>query len=428
MTVLTRTLRGISFVVVCCLVASGCKRTSETSSANPDLVWAIGANDAAAGGLAEKIARRWNSQNRGSTVRVHALPPGADDQRQVMATALNAELPNFDILTLDVTQTGEFAENGWLADLEGQRSRVENLSLPAPLQSATWSGRLWAIPFISEAGFLYYRKDLVGDRAPTTWAELQKVGLDVGRRMGIAPFVGQGAQYEGLVVNYLELLAGAGGDLFSREGTEVEYGDGPALRALTFMQDARREGLYAEDFDTMRETEARHRFEDLQAVFMRNWPDAYAQLEESTSKVKGKFGIAPLPTFDGNGTSAIIGGSNLGVSPFSQNPRAATEFVLFASTDFDVQRLLAEDYSRGPALASVYTARDLATNPVMKMLGQVLVDARARPPTPEWSAISDEIQQRIFPAYTGTGDPEPAAEAAVREIREFLELTASTKK
>lgn len=96
----------------------------------------------------------------------------------------------------------------------------------------------------------------------------------VGGRVGIAPFVGQGAQYEGLVVNYLELLAGAGGDLFNREGTEVEYGGAPALTALTFMQDACREALYAEDFDTMKETEALQRFEDLQAIFMRNWPDA----------------------------------------------------------------------------------------------------------------------------------------------------------
>lgn len=363
----------------------------------------------------------WNGQGRGSKVRVHALPNSADDQRQLMATELNAGLSGFDILTLDVVWTGEFAVNGWLADLQGQRKRVEDLSLAAALQSASWDGRLWATPFISEAGFLYYRTDLVA-RAPTTWTELEKAGLDAQQRTGLTPFVGQGAQYEGLVVNYLEYLAGAGGSLFDLEGTDVEYRQEPARRAVDFMRDAFQRGLYAEDFDQMREKEARQRFQDGGAVFMRNWPDAYAKLAKPPSKVSGNFGIAPLPTFDGKGTSAITGGSNLAVSRFSQNRSAATDFVLFASTSPEVQRLLADKYSRGPALASVYG--DLAGDPVMTMLGRVLQDAKARPPTPDWSAISDEIQQNIFPAYTRSLDPG----VAVKEIRSFLELTASTKR
>jgi multiple sugar transport system substrate-binding protein len=391
------------------------------------LVWAIGAIDAAPGGPAPEIADLWNQAHPdGPQVRLHALPPSADDQRQLMATELNAGLPEFDILTLDVVWTGEFAVNGWLADLQRMRSSLERLSLAAPLRSATWNGTLWGAPFTSDAGVLYYRTDLV-DKPPTTWEELVRVGLAAGAKAGIAPFVGQGAQYEGMVVNYLEYLWGAGGDLFNAKATDVDFRDGPARQALEFMRDARQRGFYAKDFDKMKEEDARAAFQKGEAVFMRNWPYAYPQLKgtsgSAASKVGDRFGIAPLPTFDGKGTTAAIGGHNLAVSRFSDNRRAAEQFVAFASTNAPVQRLLAKKFSRGPAMASVYADPDLLGDPVMSLLGRVLKDAKPRPPTPEWSAISDEIQQNVFPAYTGALDPA----TAVKGIRSFLELTVTSK-
>ncbi|MDQ3640940.1 MAG: ABC transporter substrate-binding protein [Actinomycetota bacterium] len=414
-------IRVAAVALACALVAAGCERASQPQ-ARAELVWAIGEIDAVPDGPAQVIARMWNDQNpSGPKVRVHGLPASADHQRQLMATELNAGLGGFDILTLDVVWTGEFAENGWLADLQDRAPRFRNVALAVPMQSAMWSGRLWAAPFISDAGILYYRTDLV-TTVPTTWEEMVRVGLAVGAREGIAPFVGQGAQYEGMVVTYLELLWGAGGDLFDAGGTNVDFDDAPARKALDFMRDAYQRGFYAKGFETMREEEARIAFQNGGAVFMRNWPYAYPHLagleNGSISNVVGRFGIAPLPAFHGKGTTSATGGHNLAVSRFSQSRRAAKDFVTFASTSPEVQRLLAEKYRRGPALTSAYDG--LGADPVMAPLGRILRDAKPRPPTPEWSAISDEIQQNVFPAYTG---PLPSA-AAVREIRSFLELTA----
>jgi multiple sugar transport system substrate-binding protein len=56
---------------------------------------------------------------------------------------------------------------------------------------------------------------------------------------------------------------------------------------------------------------------------------------------------------------------------------------------------------------------------VMSLLGEVLADARPRPPAPEWNSISVEMQQELFPAYNGQRDPQ----AAVDAIRSFLEGT-----
>ena len=396
------------------LAASGCARRRDNPTA--DLVWAVGGIDAEPGGPAAATAAMWNDRNpNGPTVSIRGLASSSDEQRQLMAIELGAGLRHFDILTLDVPWTAEFAANGWLADLSDIRGDVEHVALPALLASTTWKGTMWAAPYATNAGFLYYRKDLVS-RPPTTWDDLVSVGRAAAQRAGIQAFVGQGAQYEGMVVQFLELLWGAGGDLFTASGA-VDFETKPALRALRFLADGHSSGFLAPDFATMREEGARLAFRSGRAVFMRNWPYAYTDMGGPGSNVVGAFGIAPLPTFSGAGTISALGGQNLAVSRFSRNAAGARRFVEFASTTPSVQRMLAER-SVPPAMGSIYAEK--ADEPVMALLGRVLPEARPRPPVARWSAVSDEIQQHVFPAYNGQRDPA----RAVADVRTFLELAA----
>ncbi|MGH8884845.1 MAG: ABC transporter substrate-binding protein [Egibacteraceae bacterium] len=405
-------------LVVLTLLAAACAGSTPNRD---ELVWAVGGAEAQPGGSHHDTVEMWNQLHpNGPKVRIERLPASSDDQRQQISLELNAQSPNFDILTLDVIWTGEFAENGWLEPLEDLRPQLEKVSFPGLFQSATWRKKLWAVPYSGSAGFLYYRTDLV-DQPPRTWDELKQVGMEAGRRAGIASFVGQGAQYEGMVVNFLEYLWGAGGDLFDKDG-KVALQEGPALKALEFMRTAQQDGFYAPGFNTMHESDAINAFQSGNAVIMRNGPHAYSLMSgedpRNPSVVAGKFGIAPLPTFDGKGAVSTLGGANLAVSTFSTKKDLAKEFVRFASTNPDVQRNLGRR-SGAPAMASVYD--DLAGDPVMALLGRILPDAKPRPPVPEWSAISKKIQQQIFPAYNGQRDPR----AAVAAIRAFLETTVS---
>jgi multiple sugar transport system substrate-binding protein len=410
--------RAVVLLVVV-LVAAACTSGSKGPSTGTELVWAIGAIDADSNGPAQAVAKLWNdSRPDGPRVRVEALPDSADEQRQLMAIELNAGLPGLDILSLDVVWTGEFAESGWLVDLEDVRKDIEEVSLGAPFQSATWKGRLWAAPFTSGAGILYYRKDLV-DPPPETWEKLSREGLKAADRAGIEPFVGQGAQYEGMVVNFTEYFwAAGGGEMIDEDGREVRFEPEAAERAIEFMRDSRMDGFYARDFSSMTEQDALEQFREGKAVFMRNWPYAYDLLDEEGSKLtEDQVGIAALPVFEGKDLPAsALGGQNLAVSRYAEDVGAAKEFVKFASTDRRVQELLGGKFSRAPTMASAYPG--LAEDPVMDLLAEVLPDAKARPPTPNWASISDEIQQQVFPAYTAD---RPSPERAVEAIRSFLE-------
>ncbi len=401
------------------LATVGCAGTANSGS-RAELVWATGGITAPDYDRAQDLATRWHQRYPNAPkVRVEPLPQSTNEARQLMALELNAGLNQFDIVTLDVIWIPEFAQHGWLVDLQDLRRDIEQASLPAAVQTAIWNGKLWAAPYITDAGLLYYRSDLV-DKPPTTWEELTEIGRRVGERHGIAPFVADGAQYEGLVVQYLEYFWGLGGSVLSKDGRSVLFQSDKARHAAEFMWKAFHEGVYVPGFNTMKLEDARKTFQSGEAVFMRSWPYAYLHMngKDPDSQVTGKVGIAPLPKFPGFGPVTALGGHNLAVSRFSSNKTAATEFVRFVSNSRDVQLALAQQHSQAPTLTAAY--RDLASDPMLALLTTVLPAAKPRPATPEWFTISAELQQRIFDAYTSEREPE---EALFIALREFLVAT-----
>jgi multiple sugar transport system substrate-binding protein len=397
------------------LAAASCAGTTDPDSGT-ELVWITGGITVPDYDRAMDIATRWNQlRPNGPKVRVELLPLSTNEQHQILTLELNAGLGEFDILDLDVIWVPDFAQHGWLVDLQDLRPDIERVTLASAVQTGVWNGRLWAAPYVTDAGVLYYRSDLV-DTPPATWEELIEVGRRVGERNGIAPFVADGAQYEGLVVQYLEYFWGLGGDVLGKDGQSVLFQPDKARHAAEFMWKAFHEGVYAPGFNTMKLEDARDAFQSGEAVFMRSWPYAYLWMngKDPGSQVAGKVGIAPLPTFAGLGPVTALGGHNLAVSKFSANQTAAIEFVRFVATSRDVQLALAKRHSLAPTLKTVY--HDVADDPMLALLAKALPTAEPRPATPEWFTISAELQQRIFTAYTSEREPEQALFTALREF------------
>ena len=385
----------------------------------PAFTWAVTGADRH---IHEAVAELWNEQNPDNQVEVYFLAPTADEQRATMFQDLQAQAGQFDVLGLDVIWTGEFAELGYLQSLEEYRGDVEGVSIDGALESAQFQEELWALPYSSNGSFLYYRTDLI-DEPPTTWEELLEVGLEVAEEEGIAGYTGQGDQYEGFVVNYLEFFFSAGGELFNEEQTESTFAEGDAAEtALDFMNRAYDDGLFDAGFDSAVEDDARAVFQQGEAVFMRNWPYAVPLLEGEEgeeTEVAGNFDIAPLPTFDGDGTISVLGGLNNALSAFSANPEGATEFIVWAATDPDAQAALAEE-SLPPTMESVYD--DFADDPTFELLAEILPDARARPPVPGYNELSLAFQQNLYDAYRGQTDHEQGIQAVDDAANAALEL------
>ena len=96
------------------------------------------------------------------TIVYNKLQNAADQQRLQMARRLAAHDSSMDILGLDVTWEAEFAQAGWIKPWTGAlKQQAVAGTLAGPLKTATWRGKLVAVPYNSNTQLLWYRSDLV---------------------------------------------------------------------------------------------------------------------------------------------------------------------------------------------------------------------------------------------------------------------------
>jgi multiple sugar transport system substrate-binding protein len=96
------------------------------------------------------------------TISYNKLPTDADSQRQQIVRRLAAHDGSMDILGLDVTWEAENAQAGWILPWTGaDKAAAVKDTLPTMLQTATWNGQLYAVPYNTNTQLLWYRSHLV---------------------------------------------------------------------------------------------------------------------------------------------------------------------------------------------------------------------------------------------------------------------------
>ncbi len=122
-------------------------------------------------GIMPYIAEEWNKAHPDEKVTIRQQSDAADQQLSDLQQHFQAKDPDYDVVTVDVVWTAEFAAKGWIVPLKGDLALDQGELLPATVTAATYNGTQFAAPYDSDGGLLYYRTDLVKE-APTTWEEL----------------------------------------------------------------------------------------------------------------------------------------------------------------------------------------------------------------------------------------------------------------
>lgn len=343
------------------------------------------------------LADLWNKDHPTEKVTIKQQSDSADDQHQDLVQNFQAKSANYDVMSVDVVWTAEFAAKQWLTPLTGGFKLDESTLLPATVKAATYNDTLYAGPYASDGGLLYYRKDMV-PTAPTKWSELI---ADCANKGSMDCYAGQFAQYEGLTVNAAEAINSAGGEIVKSDGKTPDV-DTPAAKAgLSFLVDGFKQGYIPANALTFKEEGSLGDFESGKLMFLRNWPYAYGLLStDPTSQVKDKFGIAPLPGLTGPGASSL-GGHSLAISQFSKHKATALDFIKFMQSS-DIQKLLLTKASLAPVISSLYTDPALVSQfAYLPTLLQSIQKAVPRPVTPFYPAITNAIQQNVYSALQG---------------------------
>ena len=365
------------------------------------------------GFLSAQVAA-WNSQHPTEKVEVKELPEDADAQRQQMVQNAQAKSDAFSILNMDVVWTSEFAANQWIVQLP--EDKFPNLSklIPATVETAKYRDKLYAVPITSDGGLLYYRKDLLtkaGVQPPKTWAEMTAACVAVQKlpeAKGMGCYAGQFEKYEGLTVNFSEAVNSAGGAIVDKDG-KPNVDTPEALAGLEELTKGFQAGVIPKAAITYKEEEGRRAFQEGKLLFHRNWPYVYslASKTDGSSKIVGKFAVAPLPGQTGPGVSSL-GGHDYAISAFAKNKATAVDFINFMASEAR-QKANLEATSQAPTFASLYDDPALTKQfAYLAPLKASILGAQPRPRVVKYGDVTAAIQQAAYDALTNKTPPKQA--------------------
>ncbi|MGQ5636932.1 MULTISPECIES: ABC transporter substrate-binding protein [unclassified Streptomyces] len=369
-------------------------------------------------GYLAPLLQGWNRTHPGEKVTLVELPDSADETHAQMTTDLRGgDRGRFDVLNIDVNWTSEFAAAGWIRPLPRDRFPLKSF-LPPVVDTATYDGRLYAVPYVTNAGLLLYRKDILakeGVPPPRTWAELEHDAKTIAPKYGLDGYAGQFLPYEGLTVNAAEAVYSAGGTILGGEGKRVTVDSSAAREGIGFLARGVREGWIPKAALTYKEEESKQAFQDGRLLFLRNWPYAYALASAKGSRVAGKIGAVPIPGPDGPGTS-VLGGSDLAVNSHTRHPDSAARLIAYL-TSAPVQRQVLTRGSLPPVRAALYEDPALIRRfPYLPTLRTAVLTARPRPKSPRYDQVSLVVQAVMQDALTGRETPGQAVRRLAREL------------
>ncbi|WP_274557011.1 ABC transporter substrate-binding protein [Streptomyces spiramyceticus] len=360
----------------------------------------------------------WNRTHPDEKVTLVELPDSADETRAQMITELRAGSGRFDVLNIDVAWTSEFAGAGWIAPVDRSRFPLDAF-LPPVVDTATFDGQLYAVPYVTNAGLLYYRKDLLqreGEQPPRTWADLERQASTIAPKYGIGGYAGQFLPYEGLAVNVTEAVHSAGGSFLGDEGERVTVDSAAARAGLGFLARGVRDGWIPQEALRFKEEESRQAFQNGRLLFLRNWPYVYSAAGGKDSEVAGKFGVTPLPGPDGPGAS-VLGGSNLAVNAHSRHQESAKALMAYLTSE-PVQRKVLTEGSLPPVRAALYADPELVrAYPFLPTLRRSVLAAEPRPKSPRYDQVSLAVQAVAYDAMALRQSPEQAVLRLAGELR-----------
>lgn len=359
----------------------------------------------------------WNRGHPKEKVTLLELPDSADETRAQMISELRSGSDRFDVLNIDVAWTSEFAAAGWISPVQRARFPLNTFLAPV-VDTATFDGRLYAVPYVTNAGLLYYRKDILqraGEPPPRTWAELSRQARTLAPKYGMDGYAGQFLPYEGLTVNATEAVHSAGGSILRDDGARVTVDSAAARAGLDFLAGGVREGWISPKALDYKEEESRQAFQDGRLLFLRNWPYVYSMANAPGSKVAGKFGAVPLPGPSGPGTS-VLGGSNLAVSSHSRHPESAADLIAYLTSE-RVQRQVLTEGSLPPVRAALYEDPALIrAYPYLPTLRQSVLAAEPRPKSPRYDQVSLAVQAVVQDVMALRQTPQQAVARLSREL------------
>jgi multiple sugar transport system substrate-binding protein len=354
-------------------------------------------------------------------IAINFLSTSSDQQRVSLVRRLAANDPSLDIIAMDVDWTAEFATAKWIRPVPpALAAQIRSVDLPGPVKTATWQGKIYAVPINSNTQLLWYRKDLLADihqPVPTTWAQMF-ADADRLAKLGKPHYIEeQGAEYEGLTVWFNSLVDSAGGQIITGNNKVVV---GPTTAtAAAIMHELATSPAADPSLNVTMEGQSDTAFDHGMAAFEINYPFVWDSAKATGPAVAKVMGYAPFPEVtSGLAPHVSIGGYNLGVGSHSAHPQLSFD-AISCLTQQKYEVTYAVKGGLAPVRGAVYSVPSFdSAYPFHALIENQLKTYGLRPQTAAYADVTLAIQKALSP--TANIDPKTVVTTLRNEIKKSL--------
>jgi multiple sugar transport system substrate-binding protein len=327
----------------------------------------------------------------------------------------------YDIATVDIVWSGQFAEAGYTVDLtdwikrDAAEIKIEDIypSLMAALGG--YKGKQIAFPFAGYANVLAYRKDLyeaAGLKPPTTMEEYVADAVKLtDQKKKIYGFVANGQKGPAVAQDWMQYNRQFGGSILDKNGKPALNSAANIASVIAYKKlfdQAAPPGAVDYDWGAREES-----FRQGLVANMQTWSIGAADYDNpKVSKIAGKAGIMLTPSAKGLPKEYGIGGWALGINrdidPKKQEAAwAFIKWVTSPAVHKELNMRAAGSYLR----KSEMTDPDLlAKFPFLPVIATSFEhgDGDFRPRIPQYPELQDLIGGAINAVLVGQADPKAA--------------------
>lgn len=374
-------------------------------SAETITVWGMGEE----GKNLDEFAKKFEKQNPEIEVEVQAIPWGNAHEKLVTAVA-GGTVP--DVAQMGTTWMAEFGGIGAFADLTeyiNDSSIAKDQFFAGSFATNEINDKIYGVPWYVDVRAMYYRSDLLSEAGfegpPANWEELKEAGrkLSASGKFGIdlpnsdeqtlLPFIWQN-----------------GGEILNDQG-EIVIDSPEAVQALEYYVSFFEEEIAqieGQGSDTIQE------FKNGNKPIFFSGPWMIDLIKDQAPEIDGQWSVAMMP--EKKSRTSFTGGSNLVIFEGSNKKDAAWKFVEFMSQK-ETQKEWYQATNGLPSNKNIWQSDYFEDQPMLKVFGNQLEDARAPISVPEWEQVASAIKRRMQQAIYG----EISSEEAISKLEEDIQ-------
>jgi len=280
----------------------------------------------------DAVAEAFNKSHPGITVTFETQAGGAEYYTKLSNAVSSGDVP--DVAVAEYIRLPEIVSLEGAEDLSELSGDVVVDNFPeATRELVELGGRTWGVPRDAAPMLYLYRKDFFdqhGLEVPKTWAEYEALAEKV-KAIDKKKYAGMYLTADSNMFSALSWQAGASWFDTEDDSWQVGINDEPTKRVAEYWQRLVRNDLVAPFPSFTDELYRSVQQGDLVGYVCASW--CAGGLQATVPDQKGKWAVAELPSWDGQPTSAMWGGSSFIVPKGAENAEAAAEFIEWITTD-----------------------------------------------------------------------------------------------